>query len=428
MKVGVFSKCATVFIMMCITSFSAFAGLLDNDDCLYNGKKHDASVRYDSSGVSKFKGKVVCVDPDTKKIYSELHMSKGLKNGIEREFERDSGKLRLVTNFINDLIDGVQTKYDTKTGKIWLENSYKKGNLSGVHKEYYEETGKLRRIFYTDENDNDNTSITFTKSGKLTQLSCGSVSVVPDDKVWCGRSGKEGRVKLYFHDDDKLSIDGGYKNGKQNGEWISFHGKGHAVEKTVYADGKMVSEVELDATGKEKYKQTVGAEKGSREVQSFFANTTLIEVKSSWKDGMKVAEVQYYQNGKMKYESKIEGGLHNVKRYYDSGTLQSIGTYTGNCESYYWCTPQGKSLSYQRTGELVDEENWNQGKREGTQKSYNDLGKIAIEEFYEKGTRKWSIEQWKSKDPRIKREFAGDGSILKQTVLPSVNQDGNTLI
>lgn len=172
-----------------------------------------------------------------------------------------------------------------------------------------------------------------------------------------------------------------YKNGKRNGESISFWSNGEIQQKGYYKDGCLVGNNERwyrDGTKKsESFCEAIDLEKQ-------FSHCNLINYWS--KDGK-----QLVKNGTGKYIS-----------YHDNDTLQVVGEYHNSLQT-------GKWTWYNDDGTLQYIENFSQGKREGEYIFYYRNGQIRDRGLYSNGKQVGKWESWYQDGKNEVCEYRVDG-------------------
>jgi len=163
----------------------------------------------------------------------------------------------------------------------------------------------------------------------------------------------------------------------------------------------------IDAKGKVRstYKIIDGKTEGT--VEEYYKPENQLAMSTTYKDGMKVLEKQYfkggqlqteinyskgriyskklfYQNGKLKEESLYdykhpEYDLITYKYYYDSGQISEEGKRIED-PFKYWPRPHDKIVNYSVSGEVISESHYNFGKKVGAWKYLTH--KYWIEEDY----------------------------------------------
>lgn len=321
---------------------------------------------------------VTCVDRDSGKLTQQIPFMNGKKHGEVKTYHFQTGRLLRIEPYQHDELHGVVSAFDPDTGKLSCTMTYQKNRLDGPETCYYP-NGKVKYIKYNRADNQQDTVVRFTPSEKLSDLTCGEHSVHPDDRLWCGFTAKESAVEL-FDDADKLKSRLRYKDAKLNGLQEYFYANGNPKEKTEYLNAKRhgVSE---------KYREdgTLIGKLNYRDHYLYGEQITFFEdgVKqqsSTWVENqIPLAFKEWYQNGKLKAEMKIDGNRKFEKEYHDNGQLAHELEYIEVKYKYQneWVI-HGEEKSYFENGQVAAEKQYNDaGKKDGEEKIYYENGQLS---------------------------------------------------
>lgn len=172
--------------------------------------------------------------------------SRGLKNGISVQFDR-KGKIMLVENYKNGLLNGTVTSYNPFSEAPVSEINYTKGKKNGVLRLYYD-NGKLQEESEYLDDQKDGTSKWFTKNGKTIAIynyKAGAFEGIQKTffendtiQVLSNYTGNQlsGEYKEFYRN-GKVKIFGKYLNGQKDGPWTEYDELGKAVKVTKYKLG-----------------------------------------------------------------------------------------------------------------------------------------------------------------------------------------------
>jgi antitoxin component YwqK of YwqJK toxin-antitoxin module len=417
-------------IFMVIAVQQAFAvGVLDRETCIYNGKKLNKGIAAETATEipklpENFTGTAVCFDIRSKRRTEEVKIKNGKKHGIERRFDRTTGKLSEEINYVNGERHGVMKRYDHRNNGLQQEMQYKQGQIQGVQKTYYSDSGQLERIQWRSKvrSGGKTTEIYFNKDGSLSMLSCGEQVISTQDSKWCGRDGVRSEVVLYADSSNGNSWPREirhYKNNLLDGEVIKLHREGHMMRKEVYAKGERVSS-ESFADGKRVHIEKYQDGKQSGEEVAYFEGTEKIKMAVQWKDSKKLKQLEFYQNGKPKEAQLFDGDTVMITRYRQDGSKQLEGAFIERGSAWWpYMISHGAIKIFSDDGHLSEEAGYSYGRLNGQRKLYNSTQDLTREESYEKG----SLVSAKDYDRfgQIIREihYFPDGSVKKSSEPPA---------
>jgi antitoxin component YwqK of YwqJK toxin-antitoxin module len=296
--------------------------------------------------------------------------------------------------FRHGKVDGVRRRY--RNGALESEYSYVAGKVIGVQKEY--DNGALSRVFLTNAAESRVTEMSFNKKGQLVQLSCGAQAIGKQDAEWCGLRGKQSTVTIYSAD-GAVSETEQYLWGKRHGTMKKFNvrtaklmreeqyksGLLDGTSKHYDAEtGKVLEEEQWEAGkplkgGQKRFTKEGGllAKTDCDEPRTsctetlFFENGGQPRTMTSWKKGKTVARKEFFQNGKVSEDLRLEGDRYQIDEYSDTGKLVSKGTYV-EANDWYWrpYVPDGVVERYDEDGTLAEKRTFKAGVRQGKAVSY----------------------------------------------------------
>ena len=233
-----------------LVSSATALGVLERESCFYNGKKLDRSISEETeTKIPKvavdFTGTAICYDLRDNRRKEEIEIVDGKKNGRERRFDRNTGKLSEEIHNVDGKRHGLMRRYDHRNGQLQQEINYQAGKTVGIQKLFYSENQQLKRIYWAskERTSETRTEVFFNKDGSLSMLKCGPQVISTQDSRWCGRDGQRSEVVLYTQSSEKTwpREVRHYKNNVLDGEVVKLHRNGQMMEKDVYEEGERVS-------------------------------------------------------------------------------------------------------------------------------------------------------------------------------------------
>ncbi|MES2516393.1 MAG: hypothetical protein V4580_19720 [Bacteroidota bacterium] len=256
---------------------------------------------------------------------------------------------------------------------------------------------------------------------------------------------KTGQWKFYY-EDGVLKEKCSFKNNKLDGEYIKFHNNGKMIEHLFYKDGKYdgvqtvyysngniknvytyknnVQDGEESGyyrTGKLAYKSDAKNNSFNGLYTSYYENGS-VKKTYMFTNGVKAGQSKEYFNhpkdqvyGEGNYENNFATG--EWKYYFDDGKLSLAGMLNKKGQK------EGVWKDYLKTGVLIEENTYTDGKSEGISKNFYHDGKI-YEEFY---YRKSKVNQYKyySKTGEVVKEISKQKNELN---LELYNRNGTVRI
>jgi len=246
---------------------------------------------------------------------------------------------------------------------------------------------------------------------------------------WC-----QSKFVQYFFESGKVSSEGWMVDGKPDLEWKSYYESGG-----IKSIGKRKNG-ELDS------------------IWEFYTDKGLREKMTTYKKGLRNGlEISYDVKGRKSSEINFESGIRNgeAKYFYATGEVRQILKFKENKE-------EGRSLEYAEDGRIIteytyrsgfvyaeerinryDKENqktgvwktffangrvqeegiWQQGKKHGIFKYYDETGKFLSIERYEWGV--LMVDDQATQLPDIKREYYSDGTLASEGTMMGGKKQGN---
>jgi antitoxin component YwqK of YwqJK toxin-antitoxin module len=340
--------------------------------CAYNGK----ILQNGPPQSQTFTGEIIC--KKNQAVTLKLNLRNGKRHGQVQEFS-DQGKLIADLRYSDGKLHGTQKYWDEDQGIRLGELTYSDGSPNGVQKTYFRSNGKLDTASYTDPNGGPATEIRFDESGQLIDINCGPQSVLPQDKEWCGRNGKASRIKV-IRDDKSIDREIGFLNGLKEGAWIQYQ-NGKPSDTVWYSRGKIVS---TRSEGNDEESSVETSTQGKdRVVKEFFPGTKTISETKKFTNDELIQEIEFYQNGKIKRQWDRKGDTATYARFDDRGRKQITGSEKLDPKNRQF-VEHGKRIEYTENGEILEDESYQFGNREGLQKYYDRVRKLVTENVYVK--------------------------------------------
>ncbi len=319
------------------------------------------------------------------------------------------GTIESKDYYSNDKLNGLQENYNVD-GKLSYKNEYDRGKL--IHEYYYDQTGNLVE------------DINLIKDSASYQL----VNIYTNGKVQNNFSMlykvRNGLYKGYYFD-GAPKADGNYLNGEKSGEWKWYHSNGKIETKGTYLygnkdgiwtdyfeNGKVESETPYffgKREGIEKTFNDAGVLVQTRQFENDVLNGEVVFFSEEGKHQL----TRFYINGKIigySYFDKtgnkipmipIENETAKVVGYFDNGKIsREFEMVNGNFINKY--------NEYYYTGQLFEEQTYQDDNRQGLNKQYFPDGKVKLERNFNQ-----DIQHGESK------EYFADGKVKK--IIPYLN-------
>jgi antitoxin component YwqK of YwqJK toxin-antitoxin module len=399
---------ATFLIAACAITCSAHAIIR----CEMNGKPVNPNNGNETAGLT---GMLRCSEEDTGKLQREQELRNGKYVGLERFYDRE-GRLtreRAVNERGNS--NGVEKEF-WPGGQLKRESTHNNGATVGGERNYYD-NGKLERVSFTAD-DRVQASLSYNKEGQLTDISCHTSSVLPEDRKPCGFDGKvhtstvsNGRLSgkpnaVHTYEDGKLLASIAYQNdGQVAAEYAMKDGaRWHRMyDSRGTQSGKSVLHAEKLYEPADDKKYRVTSEGGPLQwSKQWGANDQLIEHIRYSKGNPTQAE-RWYLNGAMKEKvvalppadsnPSADSGARNLRESYDDkGRITSRETYVG--AGNYRAQLVGVQQHFHANGKLASQDTYSPAADRGrsrlvARKEWDDAGQLlADDEILEDGSRK----------------------------------------
>lgn len=248
--------------------------------------------------------------------------------------------------------DGVARSFDAQ-GTLRKEETFEDGNAVGVQKTFAE-AGHLQALHFALARRTVLT-IGYLADGRLTELRCAAVTLVPQDREVCGHEGRASDVTLH-RADGQLAGTVSYLQGLlQRQSVLDRDGKlvrsealrdGRRIKRVFYPSGQVRSEadfIERDPNSLE------GREGVARE----WAESGQLTQETTWADGHEQHIRQWYLNGQQKVRQQIRRDGRQQERRTES----------------FWDNGLPAAVHVERNGYLL-----------GWQKYFNEAGVLARED------------------------------------------------
>ncbi|MDR2905927.1 MAG: toxin-antitoxin system YwqK family antitoxin [Helicobacteraceae bacterium] len=186
--------------------------------------------------------------------YETLCVDGELLNGVIREYDDKTGRLRYEIPYKNGKIEGVWKGF-YKNGELWLEAQYKNNVREGIQKEYSLSTGELEFETSFKDDEMDGISKDYWSGGALQYIRTYKNGKQEGIEKFFSTSGelgsetpyknglKNGIEKSYYYESGKLERETAWKNGAKEGETKVFRENGEIWGVFTYKKGKAISGV-----------------------------------------------------------------------------------------------------------------------------------------------------------------------------------------
>lgn len=223
--------------------------------------------------------------------------------------------------------DGLARTFDGK-GTLRKEENLEDGSAVGVQKNFAE-AGHLQELHFA-AGRRTVLTIAWLADGRLTELRCAAVTLVPQDREVCGHAGRASNVTLYREAGQPAGTVSYLKGQLQHLTVLDREGRlvrteelkeGRRIKRVFYPSGKPRSEadfIERDPNTRE------GREGVSRE----WAESGQLTQETTWADGYEQRILQWYLNGKQKARQQIRRDGRNQERttesFWDNGLTAAV--------------------------------------------------------------------------------------------------------
>jgi antitoxin component YwqK of YwqJK toxin-antitoxin module len=314
--------------------------------------------------------------------------------------------------------------YD-KWQKLNVKNN--EGKLNKKQKEQfdkYEGLVQLREQSIRKLNNSQNDLQSINQTLK-TELNKNQYIPIKSKEYTTANSTKEGAAIIYDSLGNKFG-EGNYKNGKQDGEWVYYQGKGKLKGKGKFINGD-------------------GTDIGKSGVP---------------KDGRDGLWIFYFENGNKESEGNYKDGILEGQRkiYFSNGKLKENGIYVNDKASghfvfnhengYVWTEvdykedkKMGLEIVYDEEGKKIKESYLTNDVKNGVEKEYYDDGKLKTEgyfkmgknhgkvkKFYESGKLEIEVEFQNGKQHGLVNTYFENGKIKYKATFDTISIAENNLI
>ncbi|MDO9504021.1 MAG: hypothetical protein Q8M80_13410 [Hydrogenophaga sp.] len=248
--------------------------------------------------------------------------------------------------------DGVARTFDAK-GTLRKEENYEDGSAVGVQKNFAG-AGHLQELHFS-AGRRTVLTIGYLADGRLTELRCAAVTLVPQDREVCGHTGRASAVTLHRADGQPAGTVSYLQGQMQRLSVLDREGRlvrneelkdGRRIKRVFYPSGQPRSEadfIERDPNSRE------GREGVSRE----WAESGQLTQETTWAEGYEQRIQQWYLNGQQKVRQQIRRDGRNQERTTES----------------FWDNGLPAAVNVERNGRLL-----------GWQKYFTEAGVLAVED------------------------------------------------
>lgn len=251
--------------------------------------------------------------------------------------------------------DVIGMQYYTQTGVLYAEDQLKNGTKHGICKRFYDTNGALKEVqsFENDrpvgvatgyqpdgktlaslKDDASASSVMFNAQGKPTSIYCGKpfppafsayckspvqlyTATGEKDRMFVPEGSRFSGTLRDTDDNGTPASEAAYKDGKRDGQVISRDTKGRITKINTYKNGELSGEQVVYYGDSDQIKERYQYDAANQK---------------------KVESQEFYQNGKLKSAKQyVKPDTFTMKRYYDTGNLQSEATLVenGQCNGDY---------------------------------------------------------------------------------------------
>ncbi len=397
-----------IFLMGACASFNWAHAIIR---CEMNGKPVNQSNGAELAGLT---GMLRCTEQSTGKLQREQEMKNGKFIGLERMYAREGYLLR--ERIVNERSNtqGIEKEF-WPNGKLRSETNQDDGSILGVMRSYYE-SGQLERVRFMADSRLEQASLSFTKDGSLSKLSCHSASLMPEDRKPCGFEGKARTNTFSASRSNKIA-------------GVHTHEQGKLLASTIYSeDGDLSQELALKDGARwhrfyyanltkdginllreerlyephDDKKYRLSNEGGPLEWSKAWGNNGQLIEHIRYSKSNPVAIERWYLNGAIKEKivliSVAEGNPHGGlgvrslrEQYDDAGRITSRGNFVGTGNNRY--QPVGLHQAFFSNGKIAIEETYSPVNDRNrslliARKEWDDSGKLtADDKILEDGSR-----------------------------------------
>jgi antitoxin component YwqK of YwqJK toxin-antitoxin module len=235
--------------------------------------------------------------------------------------------------------------------------------------------------------------------------------------------GEEAEVKREYWGNGQLKRETHLRSGEKNGIETTWYESGGKTEESNFLNGdKDGASIFWDSDGRKKWQGYYAIGKLNGSVTRWYENGLKLD-DHNYKEGIEVSSAEWYENGNKKYEDDghhhstewNENGNKIEERYlidgfnddYDDGSLRYIviNFYSSgekymeaNVKDFYLL--DGLARYFYRSGEIMRDEYYKDGKKEG-----------LVTEWYESGRRKYELNYNNGEQIGLGTHWNKDGTI-----------------
>lgn len=271
--------------------------------------------------------------------YVEAYFTNGLANGAWNSFQNNILVEKL--NYVDGLLDGVQTYYFLDGTTVKRVSNMTNGKLNGKYTEYHS-NGKISKKIYFKDGKEDGKSQTYDEDGTLTS-DCFYVNGVTHGKQTNFYSSSRGdftRISSYkmgvptgkfveTFTNGVVRKSGEYDaNGKLTGQWVERKKDGKITSDQTYKDGILDGATKTyynDGTV-ERITMYANGDKHGLTTEYYFGTNGQIKSEINFVKGVQQgAYKRYYDSGQIKEEGRVEeGSVVFSKEYYSNGNVKQV--------------------------------------------------------------------------------------------------------
>lgn len=324
-------------------------------DCTLNGREVPPDCfRFNQCGAQS--GRMICKQSNGQP-YGEWEIRQGKHIGREVTYDNAGGKVEQSVDERGQP-QGAVKRY-APTGALLSEQTYVNGQPAGKRVSYFP-NGKPERIGWW-ENGRLVFDVKYLADGGVASLLCGDRPYVDEAASLCGFNGQPSQVAMNGASDKARTVS--YANGKLRAQTATDSGGAPLLDETV--DGDTVRSKSYYPNGKLKLQtSTKGGMPEGMEYEYFQSGQAARQ--TLWKDGERMAEDLFYQNGQKKshmdksrngdYWIKTENTFHEngvtarEGRYQSKSPIEDARPYRDGFENF---APIGEQRVYDSRGTLM---------------------------------------------------------------------------
>jgi antitoxin component YwqK of YwqJK toxin-antitoxin module len=248
--------------------------------------------------------------------------------------------------------DGVARTFDAR-GTLRKEENLEDGSAVGVQKNFAE-AGHLQELHFA-AGRRSVLTIGYLADGRLTELRCAAVTLVPQDREVCGHAGRASDVTLHRANGQPAGTVS-YLQGQMRRQTV-LDRDGRLVRNEELKDGRRIKRVFYPSGQPRSEADFIERDPNSREgregVAREWAESGQLTQETTWADGYEQRIQQWYLNGKLKARQQIRRDGRNQERTTES----------------FWDTGLPAAVNVERNGRLL-----------GWQKYFTEAGVLAVED------------------------------------------------